>query len=110
VFMALAAVPLAGGRLQALAGVRLRLPWALPVALAIQLLITTIVPDSHLGLLETAGQRVASAADSARHPVWSCADGSGRIVGMTIGVSYPTSPMSQRNIGEPAGLAEPGRR
>jgi hypothetical protein len=43
--LAVATVPLAGGRLQELAGVRLRLPWTLPVALAIQLVITTVVPN-----------------------------------------------------------------
>jgi hypothetical protein len=43
--LAVAAVPLAGGRLQKLAMVRLRWAWTLPVALAIQLFITTIVPD-----------------------------------------------------------------
>jgi uncharacterized protein DUF5317 len=43
--LAVVAVPLVGGRLQELAVVRLRLPWTLPVALAIQLAITTVVPN-----------------------------------------------------------------
>ena len=43
--LALVTVPLAGGRLHRLAEVRLRLTWTLLVALAIQLVITTLVPD-----------------------------------------------------------------
>ena len=43
--LAVGTVPLAGGRLQKLATVRLRWAWTLPVALTIQILITTVVPN-----------------------------------------------------------------
>ena len=56
--LAVATVPLAGGRLQKLATVRLRWAWTLPVALAIQLAITTVVPDGPKALY--AGAHLAS--------------------------------------------------
>ncbi len=62
------AVPLAGGNLGALRDVRLRLPWAVPAALAVQVVITTIAPDgsravrvaAHLGSYLLAGAFVAA--------------------------------------------------
>jgi hypothetical protein len=56
--LAVATVPLAGGRLQKLATVRLRSAWTLPVALAIQLAITTVVPNGPKTLY--AGAHLAS--------------------------------------------------
>ena len=43
-------VPLAGGRLAALAQVRLRHAWMVPAALAVQVYITTIAPDGSRGV------------------------------------------------------------
>jgi hypothetical protein len=48
-----AAVPLAGGRLTALAGLRFRRVWTLPAALAVQVVIISIIPD-HLQVLHPA--------------------------------------------------------
>ena len=41
----LASVPLAGGRLGALAEIRFQQSWTIPLALAVQILITTVVPE-----------------------------------------------------------------
>ncbi|MGH2894611.1 MAG: DUF5317 domain-containing protein [Solirubrobacteraceae bacterium] len=49
----LASVPLTGGRLSRLASIRVRGTWVPVVALAIQVLITTIVPDGHEELHKT---------------------------------------------------------
>jgi hypothetical protein len=48
--LCLASVPLTGGRLSRLASIRLRGTWVPVVALAIQVLITTVVPDGHEAL------------------------------------------------------------
>ena len=48
--LCLLSVPLTGGRLGRLASIRLRGTWVPVVALAIQVLITTIIPDGHEGL------------------------------------------------------------
>jgi Family of unknown function (DUF5317) len=55
------AVPLLGGRLGALAEVRLRLPWALPAALALQVVALDVpgVPDRLRRLLHVASYLVA---------------------------------------------------
>lgn len=49
--LALVSVPLLGGRLVALADFELRRPWIVALALGIQVLVTTIVPDA----VESAG-------------------------------------------------------
>ncbi|HEY6525177.1 MAG TPA: DUF5317 domain-containing protein [Solirubrobacteraceae bacterium] len=48
--LCLLSVPLTGGRLGRLASIRLRGTWVPVVALAIQVLITTVIPDGHEGL------------------------------------------------------------
>jgi hypothetical protein len=48
--LAVASVPLAGGRLGALAEIRLRHGWAILAAVAAQVLITTIAPDGSTSL------------------------------------------------------------
>ncbi|HXD64803.1 MAG TPA: DUF5317 domain-containing protein [Solirubrobacteraceae bacterium] len=48
--LCLLSVPLTGGRLGRLASIRLRATWVPVVALAIQVLITTVIPDGHEGL------------------------------------------------------------
>ena len=48
--LCLASVPLTGGRVGRLASIRLRGTWVPMVALAIQVLITTVAPDGHEGL------------------------------------------------------------
>jgi Family of unknown function (DUF5317) len=48
--VAIASVPLTGGRLGALAEIRLRHTWAILTALAAQIVITTIVPDGSASL------------------------------------------------------------
>jgi hypothetical protein len=48
--LCLLSVPLTGGRLGRLASIRLRGTWVPVVALAIQVLITTVAPDGHEGL------------------------------------------------------------
>src|SRR5919108_2428653 len=57
------AVPLLGGRLGALAEVRLRLPWALPAALALQVVALDVpgVPDRLRRLLHVGSYLVAGA-------------------------------------------------
>src|SRR5687768_14546444 len=44
IVVGLIAVPVLGGRLGSLAELRLRLPWALPAALGLQVLIITVWP------------------------------------------------------------------
>ncbi|HEY1711601.1 MAG TPA: DUF5317 domain-containing protein [Solirubrobacteraceae bacterium] len=48
--LCLASVPLTGGHVGRLASIRLRGTWVPMVALAIQVLITTVAPDGHEGL------------------------------------------------------------
>jgi uncharacterized protein DUF5317 len=48
--LAVASVPLAGGRLGALADLRLRGVWAIAAALAVQVLIITVLPGGHPAL------------------------------------------------------------
>ncbi len=48
--VAIASVPLTGGRLGALADIRLRHSWAILTALAAQIVITTLVPDGSASL------------------------------------------------------------
>jgi hypothetical protein len=48
--LCLLSVPLTGGRLGRLASIRLRGTWVPVVALGIQVLITTVIPDGHEGL------------------------------------------------------------
>lgn len=45
--LAIASVPLLGGRLSRLIEIRLRLSWLVPVALAIQIVVIMVVPDAH---------------------------------------------------------------
>jgi hypothetical protein len=69
--LGIGAVPLAGGRLAALGEVRLRRAWLIPVALAIQVYITTIAPNgsrgvhvaAHLGSYVLAGAFVVANRD-----------------------------------------------
>jgi Family of unknown function (DUF5317) len=61
--VAIASVPLTGGRLGALADIRLRHTWAILTALAAQIVITTIAPDGSASL--HAGLHVATYAVAA---------------------------------------------
>jgi hypothetical protein len=66
--LGIGSVPLAGGRLSALAQLRLRHAWTIPTALAVQVLITTVAPGgnrpahvaAHLGSYLLAGVFLAA--------------------------------------------------
>jgi hypothetical protein len=98
--LAVASVPLAGGRLGVLAEIRLRQAWAIPTAVAVQVLITTIAPGGsatlraglHLGTYVIAGIFVV--ANRQLPGLWLIALGAGLnllVIGVNGGV-MPADP------------------
>jgi hypothetical protein len=107
--VALASVPLAGGRLGELAEVRLGQRWTILAALTIQILITTILPEGsaslraglHLGTYALAGVFVAA---NRRLPgMWLIALGAGLnlLVIAANGGVMPADPAAMERAGLP---------
>jgi hypothetical protein len=112
--LAVASVPLAGGRLGALAEIRLRHGWAILAAVAAQVLITTIAPDGsaslraglHLGTYAVAAIFVVA---NRRLPgLWLIAIGAGLnllVIGVNGGV-MPADPAALERAGLPVVSSE----
>jgi Family of unknown function (DUF5317) len=110
----LASVPLAGGRLGALAGIRLRQAWAIVTAVAVQVLITTVAPGGsagvraalHLGTYVVAGIFVVA---NRRLPgLWLIALGAGLnllVISVNGGV-MPADPGALERAGLPVVVGE----